>query len=129
LESETVLTGIKGCVADPCTLGFPRNDIRAVANTEFLRANPAVRSLLEQVTIPLEDIAAQNARMLAGEGAAADIRRHAQEWIEANADRVSAWLATAQATADIPEAVVETVDAGESTPSAGDAPAGSDPAV
>jgi ABC-type proline/glycine betaine transport system substrate-binding protein len=116
LESETVLTGIKGCVADPCTLGFPRNDIRAVANTEFLRANPAVRSLLEQVTIPLEDIAAQNARMLAGEGAAADIRRHAQEWIEANADRVSAWLATAQATADIPEAVVETVDAGESTP-------------
>ena len=28
-----------------------------------------MRALLEQVTIPLEDIAAQNARMLAGEGA------------------------------------------------------------
>ena len=103
LESETVLTGVEGCVADPCTIGFPRNDIRAVANSDFLTANPAVRSLLEQVTIPLEDIAAQNARMLAGEGSETDIRRHAQEWIEANSDLVADWLATAQATAEIPE--------------------------
>jgi len=105
LESETVLTGIEGCVADPCTIGFPRNDIRAVANTEFLAANPAVRSLLEQVSIPLEDIAAQNARMVAGEGSAADIRRHAQEWLQAHRDRVTDWITTAQATANIPAAV------------------------
>lgn len=105
LESETVITGVPGCVADPCTLGFPRNDIRAVANSEFLAQNPAVRSLLEQVTIPLADIAAQNARMLAGEGDAADIRRHAREWIEANEDLVREWLTTAQAVADIPDAV------------------------
>ena len=116
LESETVLTGIEGCVADPCTIGFPRNDIRAVANTAFLEANPAVRSLLEQVTIPLEDIAAQNARMLAGEGSEADIRRHAQEWLQANNDQVNEWLATAQATADIPEAVLETTDSTEEPP-------------
>jgi ABC-type proline/glycine betaine transport system substrate-binding protein len=102
LESETVLTGVTGCVADPCTIGFPRNDIRAVANTKFLEANPAVRSLLEQVTIPLEDIAVQNARMLAGEGSQADIRRHAQEWLEANTERVAEWLAAAQTTANIP---------------------------
>ena len=102
LESETVLTGIEGCVADPCTIGFPRNDIRAVANTDFLTANPAVRSLLEQVTIPLEDIAAQNARMMAGEGSEADIRRHAQEWLQTNNTRVADWIATARATADVP---------------------------
>jgi ABC-type proline/glycine betaine transport system substrate-binding protein len=116
LESETVLTGIEGCVADPCAIGFPRNDIRAVANSEFLAENPAVRALLEQVTIPLEDIAAQNARMLAGEGAEADIRRHAQEWVQANNDLVNDWLTTAQATADIPDAVVETSDTEDSTP-------------
>lgn len=103
LESETVLTGIEGCVADPCTIGFPRNDIRAVANSEFLDANPAVRSLLAQITIPLKDIAAQNARMLAGEGSERDIRRHAQEWIEANANQVADWIAQAQATATVPE--------------------------
>lgn len=102
LESETVITGVEGCVADPCTLGFPRNDIRAVANIEFLAQNPAVRSLLEQVSIPLEDIAAQNARLLAGEGDEADIRRHAQEWLAANSEIVNQWIATAQATADLP---------------------------
>jgi ABC-type proline/glycine betaine transport system substrate-binding protein len=100
LESETVLTGIEGCVADPCAIGFPRNDIRAVANTEFLAAHPDVRSLLEQVTIPLEAIAAQNAKMMDGEDAAADIRRHAQEWIAANADRVNTWMSTAQTIRD-----------------------------
>jgi ABC-type proline/glycine betaine transport system substrate-binding protein len=102
LESETTMTGITGCVADPCTLGFPRNDIRAVANREFLAANPAVRSLLEQVTIPLEAIAAQNANMLAGEGDENDIRRHAQDWIAANRELVDDWLARAQAIAEIP---------------------------
>ncbi|MEM0982247.1 MAG: glycine betaine/L-proline ABC transporter substrate-binding protein ProX, partial [Cyanobacteria bacterium P01_H01_bin.58] len=96
-ESETVLTGVEGCVADPCTIGFPRNDIRAVANTAFLAANPAVRSLLEQVTIPVEDIATQNAKMLAGEGWEKDIRQHAQAWLQANNQLVDQWLATAQA--------------------------------
>lgn len=101
LESETVMTGITGCVADPCTLGFPRNDIRVVANSEFLVANPAVRSLLEQVTIPLTDIATQNALMISGEGDEEDIRRHAQDWIAANRSTVNDWLATARTTGEI----------------------------
>ncbi len=106
LESETTMTGIVGCVADPCTLGFPRNDIRAVANSEFLAANPAVRSLLEQVTIPLEDIAAQNAKMLADEGDESDIQRHAQDWIKTNRQLVNSWLTQARAIAEIPPADV-----------------------
>ncbi|MGF1458185.1 MAG: glycine betaine/L-proline ABC transporter substrate-binding protein ProX [Leptolyngbyaceae cyanobacterium] len=102
LESETVITGMVGCVADPCALGFPRNDIRAVANTAFLDANPAVRSLLENVTLPLEDIAAQNALMLRGEGDEADIQRHAQAWLSANREVVDEWLTQAQAAGSIP---------------------------
>ncbi|NEQ44505.1 MAG: glycine betaine/L-proline ABC transporter substrate-binding protein ProX [Leptolyngbya sp. SIOISBB] len=105
LESETVMTGITGCVADPCTLGFPRNDIRAVANSEFLEANPAVRSLLEQVTIPLADIATQNALMLSGQGDEDDIRHHAQDWIAANRATVDDWLATARAAGEISPSV------------------------
>ncbi|WP_204137429.1 glycine betaine/L-proline ABC transporter substrate-binding protein ProX [Halomicronema sp. CCY15110] len=102
LESETTMTGITGCVADPCTLGFPRNDIRAVANREFLATNPAVRSLLEQVTIPLADITTQNAKMLAGEGDETDLQDQAQAWIEANRELVNSWLMQARAIADIP---------------------------
>ena len=110
LESETVLTGIEGCVSDPCTIGFPRNDIRVVANTAFLAANPAVRSLLEQVTISVEDIATQNAKMLAGEGSEEDIRQHAQAWLQANNQQVDRWLATAQAAMESPVVAADVVE-------------------
>lgn len=96
LESETVMTGIQGCVSDPCNLGFPRNDIRAVANTGFLDRHPRVRTLLDQVEIPLEDIAAQNAQMLQGEDSTTDIQLHAEEWIEAHREWVDRWMEEAR---------------------------------
>lgn len=73
------------------------NHIRAVANTDFLDANPDIRSLLEVVAIPLGDIAAQNARMAAGNYSEADIAADAEAWIAANRDMVDSWLATARA--------------------------------
>ncbi|MEO0534890.1 MAG: glycine betaine/L-proline ABC transporter substrate-binding protein ProX [Cyanobacteria bacterium P01_A01_bin.123] len=100
LESETVVPGVPGCVADPCAMGFPPNDIRAVANRAFLQTNPAVRALLEQIEIPLAEITSQNAKMLSGEDSKADIRDHARQWIAANRDRVDPWLAIAQEIAE-----------------------------
>lgn len=73
------------------------NDIRAVANTDFLDRNPDIRQLLELVAIPLADIAAQNARMAAGEYSEADIEGDAEAWIAANRDMVDGWLASARA--------------------------------
>jgi glycine betaine/proline transport system substrate-binding protein len=89
--------GIPGCVEDPCAMGFVANDIRAVANVEFLEQNPAVRALLEAVVIPLNDIAAQNQLLIEGEDSEEDIARHAQEWIDANRDQVDQWLDAARA--------------------------------
>ena len=65
---QTSIAGIRGCANDPCGVGWPPNDIRAVANTDFLEANPSIRRLLEQVVITLPDISAQNALMVADEG-------------------------------------------------------------
>lgn len=93
-EDRTVVSGLPGC-ADPCQTGWPPNDIRAVANSGFLTASPAVRTLLEQVEIPLRDILEQNARMVEGEGDPADIRRHAEEWIVENQGTVTEWLTSA----------------------------------
>jgi glycine betaine/proline transport system substrate-binding protein len=73
------------------------NDIRAVANTDFLDANPAIQRLLEVVAIPLGDIAAQNAKMVAGDYTEADVEADAQAWIANNRDKVDNWLATARA--------------------------------
>ena len=73
------------------------NDIRAVANTDFLDDNPDIRRLLEVVAIPLGDIAAQNAKMAAADGYSdADVAADADAWIGANRDKVDSWLASAR---------------------------------
>ena len=89
---QTSIPGIPGCANDPCLVGWPPNDIRAVANSGFLDDNPAVRKLLEQVVIPMEDISAQNARMVADEGDPEDFRRHAEDWALVNEALVSEWI-------------------------------------
>ncbi len=99
-ENQTTVANVSGCIASPCPMGFPPNDIRAVANREFLRVNPAIRALLEAVVIPLDDISAQNALLLAGEEEQADIERHAAEWIADNRQAVDGWLETAVSNHD-----------------------------
>ena len=96
LENQTTIANVTGCVNNPCNLGFPKNDIRAVANTVFLDDNPAVRKLLTLFTIPLEDIEAQNALMMAGESEESDILRHAQKWIQDHRAKVDLWLKLAR---------------------------------
>ncbi len=110
---RTSVAGIPGCAEDPCQTGWPPNDIRAVANAEFLDTNPAVRTLLERVVIPLEDISAQNARMITEGGDPADIRRHAEEWVRANYAMVQEWVRAAD-----PDAVALAPD-GDDAPSGG----------
>lgn len=90
---------IPGCVENPCPMGFEANDLRVVANVEFLEANPAAARLLELVEIPLADIAGQNQLLFEGEDSNDDIARHASEWIENNRDLVDGWLEEARAAA------------------------------
>jgi len=98
-EDLTTVEGVTGCVADPCEMGWPANDIRPVANIEFLDANPSAAALLQAVSIPLEDIFAQNARMFDGEDKPEDIARHAEEWIEKNRSTFDSWIEKAEAAA------------------------------
>ena len=97
LADAATIAGVEGCVADPCTLGFPANDIVPVANSAFLEENPAVRALLEEVAIPLGDIFAQNAAMNAGDD---DIEAQAAAWIEENRTLVDPWLDAARGAAN-----------------------------
>jgi len=88
---------LEGCSQTPCCLGFPPNDIRTAVNKKFLNANPAIRSLLSSVSIPLDDISRQNAKLLTGQGELADITRHAEEWIADHRALVDNWLQNAKA--------------------------------
>ncbi|HLS69100.1 MAG TPA: proline/glycine betaine ABC transporter substrate-binding protein ProX, partial [Kiloniellales bacterium] len=64
-----------------------------------LDENPAVRALLEEAEIPIEDIFAQNALMNDGEDSEEDLRRHAEEWIADNQEAFDSWLEAARAAA------------------------------
>ncbi len=85
---------------DGKNLGFLINQVRIIANQKFLEANPAARSWLEQVQIPLEDISAEGQLMQQGENRPDDIRRHAREWIENDQQQVDGWLETARKAAE-----------------------------
>ncbi|MDT8853706.1 glycine betaine/L-proline ABC transporter substrate-binding protein ProX [Paracoccaceae bacterium Fryx2] len=93
LADAATRPGVVGCVNDPCKLGFPANDIVPVANSAFLQDNPAVRTLLTAVEIPLADIFAQNAAMNAGD---ADIEAQAKAWIAGHRAQVDGWLGKAR---------------------------------
>ncbi|MGC9506043.1 glycine betaine/L-proline ABC transporter substrate-binding protein ProX [Baaleninema sp.] len=95
----TTLDNTVGCQGTPCLLGFPHHTIRAVANREFLEANPAVELLLAAIEIPLEDIIAQNVKLANGEDELSDIVGHARDWIAARRDRVDRWLELASVRA------------------------------
>jgi len=87
---------LKGCQNDPCQIGFPPNDIKAVANKKFLENHPDVEKILALIEISLEDINRANANFFAGENSEADLKRSATEWIENNSDRVNLWLKIAR---------------------------------
>lgn len=96
-EGTSSVTGLQGCAWDPCNLGFPVSSIRAVGNSDFLDANPQIRRLLEQVAIPLADIARQNAKMAAERIYSEEqIQNDAADWIATNRDQVDGWLTYAR---------------------------------
>ena len=99
-EDAMIVSGVTGAVSDPLNFGFVANDIRAVANSDFLDANPPVRALFEQIEIPLIEISDMTQRISEGEGGEDAIQAMAQEWIENNRDAVEGWLQEARSAAE-----------------------------
>jgi len=94
-QEQLIIPDIPGCTLSPCSLGYPPNDIRTVANRDFLEVNRAIQALLEAVVIPLDDISAQNAMQIKGEGEESDIERHASEWLASRRELTDRWLVAA----------------------------------
>jgi glycine betaine/proline transport system substrate-binding protein len=100
MEDQTTIPDVKGCASNPCQMGWPANDIQVVANNEFLEANPAAKKLFEVMSIPLDDIFAQNAQMYEGADKPADLERQADEWIAANQEVFDSWIEAAKQAAN-----------------------------
>lgn len=85
--------------AEGKNLGFAVDQLRILANREFVEQNPAAQRFFELVTIPIDDISAQNQLMQAGEDTPEDIRRHAEEWVAENQEQFNQWLDEARQAA------------------------------
>lgn len=73
-------------------LGFVTDQIMIIANKNFAQSNPAAVEFMEQVSIPIEDINAQNQRLREGEDSVSEIRRHAENWISNHEETFQQWL-------------------------------------
>ncbi|MGD1715896.1 glycine betaine/L-proline ABC transporter substrate-binding protein ProX [Dapis sp. BLCC M172] len=89
-EQETMLDGKN--------LGIAVDRVRIVANNKFLQANPAAKRLFELVSIPIEDVNAQQKLVQDGESNSEDLRRHAEEWVKKNQDKFDGWVEEARKT-------------------------------
>ncbi|WP_223549572.1 glycine betaine/L-proline ABC transporter substrate-binding protein ProX [Pseudomonas sp. A-B-19] len=81
-------------------LGFAVDSVKAVINKEFAEKNPAAVKFLSEMQITTDDESAQNLKMHNGEKSAADITRHAKEWIAGHRAKYDSWLADARAAAN-----------------------------
>ena len=83
------------CPGQPCKTGFTPADIRVVARSDFLVANPAAAKLFELVTISPADVSQFSLRYESGGKTDAVVRNAADRWIADNRDTVNQWLAAA----------------------------------
>ncbi|NEP02678.1 MAG: glycine betaine/L-proline ABC transporter substrate-binding protein ProX [Symploca sp. SIO2E9] len=83
---------------DGQNIGFVPDNVRILANNKFLSANPTAKRWFELVEIPLEDVNQQQKLVQDGEDSPADVRRHAQKWIENHQQLFDNWLKEARQT-------------------------------
>ncbi|NEQ95801.1 MAG: glycine betaine/L-proline ABC transporter substrate-binding protein ProX [Cyanothece sp. SIO2G6] len=91
-EEETTFNGKN--------LGIPPVSQRIIANPEFLAENPSAQRWFELVNVPPEALNEESLLIYEGENTPDDIRRHAEEWVEANREQVDMWLDEAQQAAN-----------------------------
>ncbi|MDJ0799630.1 MAG: glycine betaine/L-proline ABC transporter substrate-binding protein ProX [Calothrix sp. MO_167.B12] len=80
-------------------LGIAVDQVRVIANKKFLAANPTAKRLFELMTIPIEDVNAQQKLVKNGENTPKDIRRHAEEWVKKNQELFDSWVESAKKAA------------------------------
>ncbi|NEN96523.1 MAG: glycine betaine/L-proline ABC transporter substrate-binding protein ProX [Moorea sp. SIO3I7] len=89
----------KDTTVDGKNVGFAVDQVRVMANKKFLAANPAAKRLFELITVPIEDVNAQQKLVQDGESSPKDIRRHAEEWVNKNQELFDSWVESAKKAA------------------------------
>jgi len=77
---------------DGRNVGWMVNDLKAVANNDFIAKNPPVKRWLERVSIPIADVNKEAFIIQNGEKSPEQIATRAGEWIAAHQVEFDGWL-------------------------------------
>ncbi|RVD41143.1 proline/glycine betaine ABC transporter substrate-binding protein ProX [Mesorhizobium sp. M4A.F.Ca.ET.020.02.1.1] len=93
-KGSALVPGVSGCAggADPCRMAMAAWNWNAVANREFIAANPAVKKLVEQMSFPLADWSTWEQTISEKGGSDNNIKKLAHEWIETHQEQFNAWV-------------------------------------
>jgi len=98
-KGSALVKGVKGCAggADPCRMAMASWNWGAVANKKFVAANPAVKTLIENVKFPLEEWSYWEFNINKNGGSNALVTKMADEWIAGRKAQFDGWIAAARA--------------------------------
>jgi glycine betaine/proline transport system substrate-binding protein len=98
-RGSALVNGVKGCAggADPCRMAMASWNWGAVGNKKFLAANPAVKTLIENMKFPIDTWSGWEFAINKGGGSTSLVTRLATEWISTHKSQFDEWVAAARA--------------------------------
>ncbi|MDR3400789.1 MAG: glycine betaine/L-proline ABC transporter substrate-binding protein ProX [Pandoraea sp.] len=96
-KGSALVNNVEGCAggANPCRMAMASWNWGSVANKQFIAANPAVKTLIEQIRFPGKTWSQWEATISKEGGSPALITKLSDEWIAANKAQLDQWVATA----------------------------------
>ncbi|WP_426111990.1 glycine betaine/L-proline ABC transporter substrate-binding protein ProX [Pseudomonas sp. DSP3-2-2] len=96
--TSALTPGVPGCAgnADPCRMAMAAWNWQSVGNKDFIAKNPAVKSLVEQVSFPLQSWSDWEQTLSQKGASERTIKALADEWISNNKSTFDAWVAQAR---------------------------------
>jgi glycine betaine/proline transport system substrate-binding protein len=96
-KGSALISGVQGCAggADPCRMAMASWNWGAVANNDFIAANPAVKMLIEEMKFPMATWSSWEDQISKNGGSSVLVTKLANEWIAANTPQFNQWVASA----------------------------------
>ncbi|HHY6926594.1 glycine betaine/L-proline ABC transporter substrate-binding protein ProX [Burkholderia ambifaria] len=96
-SGSPLVRGVKGCAgdADPCRMAMASWNWGAVGNRGFIAANPAIRSLIEQIKFPSTTWSSWEYAISKNGGTQALITQLAGDWMTGNKAQLDQWITVA----------------------------------
>lgn len=97
-KGSALVNGVKGCAggADPCRMAMSSWNWAAVANKDFVAANPAIKTLIQNVKFPLATWSGWEFSINKNGASSALVTKMADDWIAANKADFDGWISAAR---------------------------------